>query len=46
MSIDAVPEIEHREDIEQIPKVEAQFVVKHVNDDDRMGDNVKDRRKV
>ena len=31
MSIDAVPEIEHREVIKQIPEVEAPFAVKHVN---------------
>ena len=31
MSIDAVPEIELREVIEQIPEVEAPFAEKHMN---------------
>ena len=31
MSIDAVPEIEYRDVIKQIPEVEAQFVEKQVN---------------
>ena len=31
MNIYAVPEIEHREIIKQVPKGEAQFVKKHVN---------------
>ena len=31
MSIDAVPEIEYREVIKQVPEVEVQFAVNHVN---------------
>ena len=31
VSIDAVPEIEHREAIKQVPEVEVQFVEKDVN---------------
>ena len=31
MSIDAVPEMEHREVIKQVPEVEVQFVEKNVN---------------
>ena len=47
MSIDAVPEIEHREVIKQVPEVEAQFVEKRTcTDDGRSGDNVKDVREM